>query len=1009
MKKYFFILLILTSAAGYSQAPNIIYGKDVIIQTRDTSSAELTIKNSTRNVLGYFKNIGSGKGQYTIIPQVDITGLPDSLLARYTKAQSDARFKPISYVPDWLELTGVPSNFSTTYALSNDIQDSLLNKVSRSGTYADPSFISSLSWSKLTGVPALITLADSTTILAGRWLPNRSADTASALQARIQTKSPLEGSTAINTVGTIVTGTWQASQIADAYISSAATWNAKQNALGFTPENLANKGIANGYADLDALGKIPASRIDFTQTGQTYVVASQTAMLAITGANVGAIAIRTDENKNYRLIGLPASTLSNWLALLTPDAPVQSVNGFTGNVNLLTTHVTEGSSYYWTAARSRAAQSLTTTGNSGAASYDNSSGVLNIPNYTLAGLGGQPALSGTGFVKISGTTITYDNSTYLTSFTETDPTIYSWAKASSKPTYSWGEITGTVPTWNQNTTGTAANTTAISGINSNLSSAVQSGTVSSILGQDVNNNLYRYNASAVQTFLGLGPMAYQPTGAWVDIANAQSISGVKTFTGGIRMTGGIVFGESGKSLAKMNSSGTYYGGIQNTSSDRWALTYSNTTTDALGTEVLAWTPSSVILSQALSGTTAIFNNSGYSLEAGSPGASQKVRIGVNSTGYSSIQGSNYSNTATDLTINPDGGNVGVNTTTPSYKFETSLSVSSSYVGAFSNATDNLRILIGTTSGGATNIQSKTISTNVPYQLLLNAEGGRVGIGSGSPMYTLDVFGTGRFADEIYTNGVYSTAFGPRFSGGSVVFRNWAGATLAYLNDAGAAIFGSSLTTGAGMYAKDIVSINSNAYPSTYPTSIGANTSAEGFIQLGNNSVNRIIAGSGTAGGFIDFVVNNTTVLPTGADGTVAVRMASTGIVSIYSSAASTSTSTGALIINGGLGVAGAINAGSDVVAYSTSDRRLKDNISPIQNALYKLNQLTGNEFDWNNKQELYTGHDYGVIAQEVEKVLPYAITIRDNGYYGVKYDRIIPLIIEAVKELKAQVDQLKSN
>jgi ribosomal protein L27 len=55
---------------------------------------------------------------------------------------------------------------------------------------------------------------------------------------------------------------------------------------------------------------------------------------------------------------------------------------------------------------------LTTTGSSGAATY--SGGTLNIPTYTLAGLGGQPALNGTGFVKISGTTISYDNSTYLT-------------------------------------------------------------------------------------------------------------------------------------------------------------------------------------------------------------------------------------------------------------------------------------------------------------------------------------------------------------------------------------------------------------------------------------------------------------------------------------------------------------------------------------------------------------------------------------------------------------------
>jgi len=100
-----------------------------------------------------------------------------------------------------------------------------------------------------------------------------------------------------------------------------------------------------------------------------------------------------------------------------PTSAVSSVFGRTGavvaaNGDYTTSQVTEGSNLYYTDARARAAITLTTTGSSGAATY--SGGTLNIPTYTLAGLGGQPALSGTGFVKISGTTISYDNSTYLT-------------------------------------------------------------------------------------------------------------------------------------------------------------------------------------------------------------------------------------------------------------------------------------------------------------------------------------------------------------------------------------------------------------------------------------------------------------------------------------------------------------------------------------------------------------------------------------------------------------------
>lgn len=160
-----------------------------------------------------------------------------------------------------------------------------------------------------------------------------------------------------------------------------STWNAKQNALGYTPENAANKGIANGYADLDANGKVPASRIDFGQTGQTFVVESQSAMLALNNANVGALAVRTDQNRNYRLIAQPASTLANWIMLLSPDAPVQSVNGQTGNVNLLTTNISEGANLYYTDARARSALSAGT-----GISYNSITGAISstITQYTDA-------------------------------------------------------------------------------------------------------------------------------------------------------------------------------------------------------------------------------------------------------------------------------------------------------------------------------------------------------------------------------------------------------------------------------------------------------------------------------------------------------------------------------------------------------------------------------------------------------------------------------------------------
>jgi len=97
----------------------------------------------------------------------------------------------------------------------------------------------------------------------------------------------------------------------------------------------ANKvGVAAGVASLNALGKIPTDQIPAISFSSVKVLSSQADMLALTSAVVGSVVIRTDVNKNYVLSAVPASTLSNWIELLTPAPPVQTVNGYTGAVNL---------------------------------------------------------------------------------------------------------------------------------------------------------------------------------------------------------------------------------------------------------------------------------------------------------------------------------------------------------------------------------------------------------------------------------------------------------------------------------------------------------------------------------------------------------------------------------------------------------------------------------------------------------------------------------------------------
>ena len=136
----------------------------------------------------------------------------------------------------------------------------------------------------------------------------------------------------------------------------------------------------------------------------------------------------------------------------------------------------------------------------------------------------------------------------------------------------------------------------------------------------------------------------------------------------------------------------------------------------------------------------------------------------------------------------------------------------------------------------------------------------------------------------------------------------------------------------------------------------------------------------------------------------------TGVISITNTTASTSKTTGALKVTGGVGIQGALNVGGDVVAFASSDERLKDNIELISNPIEKVQSLKGVTWDWNeNADELQQSlPNVGVIAQDVEKVLPELVTDRDNGYKGVDYAKLTGLLIEAIKEQQKEIDELKS-
>ena len=209
---------------------------------------------------------------------------------------------------------------------------------------------------------------------------------------------------------------------------------------------------------------------------------------------------------------------------------------------------------------------------------------------------------------------------------------------------------------------------------------------------------------------------------------------------------------------------------------------------------------------------------------------------------------------------------------------------------------------------------------------------------------------------------------------------------------------------------------------TNVTAAGFTGSGFGLSNIPNsgltNSSLTVSAGTGMSGGGAVSLGGSVTLTNAG----VTSNVAGTGV--------SVSSGTGAVTISIGqavatssqvqfnsLGVntaapatAGLIRATNDVIAYYGSDERLKENIAPIENSLDILKQINGYYFDWKEMTGIHEneGHDIGVIAQEIDAVLPEIVTTRENGYMAVKYEKLVALLIQTNKELLNRVEALEA-
>ena len=91
----------------------------------------------------------------------------------------------------------------------------------------------------------------------------------------------------------------------------------------------------------------------------------------------------------------------------------------------------------------------------------------------------------------------------------------------------------------------------------------------------------------------------------------------------------------------------------------------------------------------------------------------------------------------------------------------------------------------------------------------------------------------------------------------------------------------------------------------------------------------------------------------------------------------------------------------------SSDIRYKTNIEKIGGALDKVKMIEGVSYFW-KKDSLKTKKDIGVIAQELEKVLPELVDTDEAGYKSVRYSHLVPVLVEAIKEQQKQIETLKA-
>jgi hypothetical protein len=607
----------------------------------------------------------------------------------------------------------------------------------------------------------------------------------------------------------------------------------------------------------------------------------------------------------------------------------------------------------YTDASIRALISLTTTGNSGVSSYNNTTGVLNVPNYTLAGLGG---ISSTFLT--AGTGISYSSSTGIISYSGT---VYTDASVR-------GLISATAPITYNSSTGAIGITQANTSTNGFLSStdwntfngkqnALTLGNVTEVASNvlmfpdgGTNKTIGNLSIQVVQS--GASTNGYLSSTDWTTFNNKQATVTLTTT------------GTSGAS--------TFSAGTLNIPQYQGVITVTNTGTSGAATL-----------------TSNTLNIPQYQ------GVLTNPVTGTGTAGHVAYWGGSATITGeAALFYDSTNDRLGIGTATPTNRLHILNNGNSLAAFRITDTNANGSAIVITASNVDAAILTGGTSA-IPLDIY-TAGLSRMRIGSDGTKF-FGTFNTSRMQIDApgesiksFTNNFYiyslfndsnSLSIESAFAG-NIIFRTAAQGTSSSFGTASEKM---RITPGG-----EIIATNNSQFRVTSSGNFRVNSNTDGLIGYfmrsgswkGNSENNLSLATDGAFG--ISFFTN----------GSTSEKMLLTAGGNML--LGTTSDNGERLYVSGSIRATGSITANSDV--------RLKKNIERIENALQKVSEISGYTYNTIYDEDRHAG----VIAQEIDKVLPEIVNKGNDGLMGVEYGNISALLIEAIKEQKVLIESLQA-